>query len=109
MILNTIQNICFIKEEELLIVEEWQHMQADYERENEEEEESESALISESYWKKPHVANLMPFNIKIKSVTLSKLHPISKVKMISGKKKQDCLKQNAVAEVEGTGGKGWTW
>jgi hypothetical protein len=49
MILNTIQNICFIKEEELLIVEEWQHMQADYERENEEEEESESALISESY------------------------------------------------------------
>jgi hypothetical protein len=50
----------------------------------------------------------MPFNIKIKSVTLSKLHPISKVKMISGKKKQDCLKQNAVAEVEGTGGKGWT-
>jgi hypothetical protein len=68
-------------------VDEWQHLEADNElkeviqRENEGKKESESPVTSQSKScgepspKKPHIGDLMPFDVKIKAVTLVQLHP----------------------------------
>lgn len=94
--INMIQNFNFVEEVEFLTAEEWQHLKTDnahketVQRVNK-EEESESADTSSSescgepHRKRPHVGDFVPFDVKVKAVTLAQLHPAWSVKTVRSK------------------------